>query len=98
MLSEDVRQLNHTMTSLTDKAIQTLLQQECQSGDSDQYSNPCLIRCQGHVATQLKYYFCAWSTDIKPKLASLIVNMDVLVQEQVCFLNLRSQLINNRNN
>lgn len=83
MLNEDIRQLNDTMTSLSDKALHTLLQQECQSGDIDQYSNPCLIQCQGHVATQLKYYFCSWSTDVKPKLASLIVNMEVLLIEQV---------------
>jgi len=76
------------MTSLTNKGMEILLQQECYSGDNNEHTNPCLMQCQDQVASIIKYYFCAWSTDIKPKLASLIVNMNVVLKEEVRYLNL----------
>ena len=83
ILREDLLQLNHTMTSLTDKGLVMLLQQECLSGDREEHTNPCRIQCHGQVASEMKYFFCAWSNDIKPKLTSLLVNMDFLLKTQV---------------
>jgi len=85
-LRKDLLHLNHTMTSLTDKGMEILLQKECQSGENYEHTNPCLIQCHGQVASKLKYFFCVWSTDIKPELTSLLVNMDVLLKEQVRYL------------
>ena len=85
IVDKDIRQMNHTMSVMTDVGMKSLLQQECIRTDQNRNINPCLIQCNGPTASYLKYLYCAWNSDIEEKVASVITNMQLLLDHLVSY-------------
>ena len=85
IVDKDIRQMNHTMSVITDVGMKSLLQQECIRTDQNRNINPCLIQCNGPTASYLKYLYCAWNSDIEEKVASVITNMQLLLDHLVSY-------------
>ena len=86
VVEEDLRQLNCTMSSLIETGMKILLRQECIAIDGGKDGNACLIQCDGRLASAVKYLFCQWSSDIEQKVASVIANLDIFLNQLVSFL------------
>ena len=83
VVEEDLRQLNCTMSSLIDSAMKILLREECLAMDEKKDANPCLIQCHSRLASPVKYLFCAWTSDIEQKVASVIANLELFLNQLV---------------
>ena len=85
-LYKDLGQLSHTLESVKNTAVQSLVTSgACNTvpGNTD----PCSLVCSGSNSQYEADVFCHWHTKIRPRLSNIVVAMENLLDTQVSMQN-----------